>query len=121
MKIPKEAITKAIEGGWRPHNGADYSKHKLVKAHKSVDFYAEKGNTSSRIDVRYAALDPTFWQALCGWDDSYMIENPSDLINSIRIPKWRAKAIAFYDLILTGQPTEQFWADLLTTSNKEIV
>lgn len=53
------------------------------------------------------ALDAPFWQTLgksCGWGMEL-----GDRDNNA----WKHKAMYFYDLILTGQPTDKYWEDLL--------
>jgi len=86
--IPKEAITKAIEGGWS--NDAMY----WVVEEKQRYF-------------ELAALDPDFWRALgkaLGWR-----EDTFDMWGM-----WYFNAQEFQKLILTGGDTEAFWRDLLS-------
>lgn len=92
MQIPKNVIEKAIGGGW---NWFGYYTHadNLAPLHKAE--YAE------------IALDPTFWQALgksLGWD------NRGKHLDHVAF----AYARKFYDLILQGKPTEEFWNLILT-------
>lgn len=102
MNIPKRAIEKAIEGGWK----GDW----YVWAHAPA----------------IIALDPTFWQALCkalGWslfvaykNGQWINENEDNRALSdtpFRLPNWQWKAHGFYDLILQGQSTDTFWEELL--------
>jgi hypothetical protein len=114
--IPKEIILKAIEGGWGVPDGKDatYSKYAYLG-------YSESGLYEKCYDgVFYSfgqiALDPTFWQALgsaFGWGDTEM-ENGNE---PFAVPWYLLHAHRFYDLILTGKDTTQFWSDLL--GNKE--
>ena len=76
--IPKQAIEKAIEGG--------YTEAWI----KDGDVYTEHPHSS-------IVLQATFWQALFpGTRD------------------WLFNAHRFYDIILTGGSTDEFWATLLT-------
>lgn len=97
MNIPKAVIEKAIEGGYEgafinPLNQLEYRKHPAQ-----------------------IALDPLFWQALgkaLEWEEGKKIYNRGIWDRSIR-EIWCENAHRFYDLILTGQPTEPFWDELL--------
>lgn len=107
--IPKEIIEKAIEGGWRPTYLALPHLHNI---HCDYEI----------------ALDRTFWIALgkvLGW--SFQCEDcgakGSDLDEFyctkcqkiVRLKgDWFVFAHRFYDLILTGQNTDEFWQSLLT-------
>lgn len=68
------------------------------------------------------ALDPSFFQALgkaLGWDESdaqkYEMYKMSGGAGNmpVGIYMWHKNAIRFYDLILTGGSTDEFWDDLL--------
>lgn len=96
MTIPREAIDKAISGGWLGGNWDTYN--------------------NGGFDWQHIVLDPTFWQALgkaLGWGTNW---NPT-VENDQYLEEWYDTAHRFYDLILQGQPTNQFWADLGITSN----
>lgn len=109
MNIPKKAIEKAFEGGWRPHNGTDYSGYKIKKVNKRAGYYLEKGNASSFLDLFHTALDLLFWQALCkGWAD---IQNE----DYSWCPAWLYWAGELNTVILTNGDTDKFWADLLAS------
>lgn len=90
--IPKQAIEKAIEGGWQ-HEIKDFAEYALATFNPSG------------IRWQVIALDKTFWQALgkaLGWVPDYALE-----------AGWGHYAHMFYRLIHTGGDTEKFWADLL--------
>ena len=98
--IPKQAIEKAITGGWQP--------------------LSEWGSSWVDIPQERIALDPTFWQALgkaLGWDE----DNTTDMIWTCALcnqecgghSKWLHYSHRFYDLILTSGDTEKFWEELL--------
>jgi hypothetical protein len=90
--IPKQAIEKAIEGGWLEANQPWLQQHLMS-------------------DSYHIALDPSFWQAL---GKALGKENHMEaLAHDWDVPWWRGQALNFYDLILTGDDTEKFWADLL--------
>lgn len=112
MTIPKEIIAKAVEGGW-----------KKQLSRKGIDHYLE-------MDEAHAAvvLDPLFWQALgkaLGWADTFdnvtkgirFNTNGESVMTEVHRGEvvWQHYVHCFYDLILTGQPTEKFWADLLAS------
>lgn len=86
--IPKEAIERAIEGGW-----ADFDP-----------------STSIIYDTGYwqvIALDLRFWKCLgkaLGWDADYKPGNR---------PLWHIQAFEFYDLVLNGYGPDEYWKELL--------
>lgn len=87
--IPKEAIEKAIEGGWEPYK-----------------------TRTTLPNWQITALDPAFWQALgkaLGWPSV----TPGNSVMTQEFPQtWRYHALHFYDLILTGGDTAAFWKSL---------
>jgi hypothetical protein len=105
--IPKQAIEKAIEGGYKIDLA--WFVDLPVYAHAQI------------------IIDPDFWQALgkaLGWlnhcpanIDHKPTTNPLECpecgcsYNGAQI--WKDSAHRFYDLILTGGDTEKFWDDLL--------
>lgn len=103
MTIPREIIEKAIEGGWRNRNLVNPQKYLMAPLRPFG-----VGTALAMYDA-YITLDPTFWIALgkeAGWK--------VDESNKYSVDTWRSVAHIFYDLILTEQSTDQFWADLLT-------
>lgn len=121
MHIPNLAIEKAVAGGWKmpsylsrvdgwrehKHGGYILIWKELTKEEAVVDnkkFATQKVMPRIKQSLSYAeiALDPLFWQALgksCGWDD---------------IGKdYYFYAMQFSYLILTEQPTEGFWEEIL--------
>jgi hypothetical protein len=117
MNIPKEAIEKAIEGGWKKFGDL---KNTALAAHNILAVSLPET----------IALDPTFWQALgknLAWNNDdwetcrqgcqwwFKGEGCShDLRPRQRMPFWRFNALRFYGLILQGQSTDDFWNELLT-------
>lgn len=99
--IPPEILKLAIEGGWKP-NGVDFSvKGNLEWWLKAFDL---------KENWQKVALDPTFWMALGkakGW--------PEKNTNFKLQPKWLVKAYEVVGLILTGQPTEAYWNDIINS------
>ncbi len=96
MNIPKEAIEKAIEGGWREDD---------------ADFINLALSWRNDEDVRWEqiALDPSFWKCLgkaLGWKES---KRWGDGLPDV---PWRDNAHRFYDLILTNTPTDEYWKKL---------
>jgi hypothetical protein len=97
MQIPREAIEKAIEGGWATYKG------------EPIEFYFYD---ECRPKWQEIAFDPSFWQALgqtLNWYGLY-----SDVFGKDAIAAWQRKAHEFYALVLTSRNTEKFWEDLLT-------
>lgn len=127
--IPKQAIEKAVEGGYdsfpfllmtRPYDKVYLDGDKIV-AKKDKDGWNSTANAFLK-DLNYykIALDPTFWQAL------EKVINPHVYTHAIYLnmrgtpmARWQYLAQLFYDLILTEQPTEKFWQELLDTAPTE--
>lgn len=90
--IPREAIQKAIQGGY---GGRFDSPETILASHSQWQL----------------ALSAPFWQALSkalGW-----------VVQSIQDPKptnfqWYHEAHRFYDLILRDKSTAEFWEELLS-------
>lgn len=97
MNIPKEAITKAIEGGWEPRKydlGADCEFNEWM----------------------HFALDPTFWQCLgkaLGWYTPVFNDKHRFSHNHSIYPNWLEVALDFQELILTGGDAKAYWDELL--------
>lgn len=97
MNIPKEIIEKAIEEGWQPSYVRQYWN------------YSTPQTGTQQWELFGIALDPIFWQCLgksLGWFKEWTTR-VGRLNISIRY------AHRFYDLILQGKPTEEFWKQLL--------
>lgn len=87
MTIPKEIIEKAIQGGWSTPTPGKWIENEGWYAH--------------------VALDPSFWQALgksLGWGEGS---------GGIEVWDWHGYARNFYDHILQGHDTDEFWKELL--------
>lgn len=101
--IPKEAIEKAIEGGWR----SEYLNCHIIT---HSDWYITVGDSRFSCKGEPAstvALDPSFWQSLgkaLGWST---MENHQQS---------RREALRYYYLILTRGDTKKFWDELLAQS-----
>lgn len=96
--IPRQTIELTVRHGWKGIRGMTDGRY--LHHH-----------------WQHIALDPTFWQALgkaLGWGNSEILENAEPL------PHWRLRAIGFFDLILTGQPTDKFWSELLSTKEGKV-
>jgi hypothetical protein len=105
--IPKQAIEKAIDGGWL-YLG---SEGKLLR--RGDELRWQHDGFTERIEIAEVVLDPSFWQCLgkaLGWGNYKVSSNPGG-----NVPRWNYEAKRFYDLILTKQSTEAFWADLLSS------
>lgn len=116
--IPKAVIEKAFEGGWRHfEHSAGLAAHNVL----AVSYW------------QIIALDPSFWQALgkalnwgrhlnwCRWETVECEYKSTHLFcphaehgctcrSSIT---WQHRAESFCHIVLTDQPTEQFWEELL--------
>lgn len=115
--ISKQAIKKAIEGGWG--RGKTDIPLELMPL-----FLAEHPEREYQV-----ALDPTFWRALgrvlgwgtcnrdtdvllckrCGASDMYIQAHPDEICGA----DYKQYAHDFYDLVLTGGDTEKFWEEIL--------
>jgi hypothetical protein len=103
MTIPREIIELVIKGGYKMPKPCDFEGTKIVHC-------AE------------IALDPDFWRILGkerGWKRKNVCQGcflkgfaaPKDCDDCV--PEWRQRAAYFFDLVLTGQSTEEFWRELL--------
>jgi|SRR5579871_4920013 len=99
MIIPKAAIEKALEGGWKR---ANYSPGWAP------------ASMAANIVVYQVALDPSFWQALGKALKEGDLKETWP--NGTTYYPWQRIALDFYDLILTGGDTEEFWEELLAKS-----
>lgn len=126
--IPKQAIEKAIEGGWKPKDfeGFNYSARKqevifwkvlprekalphLIPQYERI--LGKPPHMKWSWQFERIALDPLFWQALgkaLGWHDGYVEFAAMGFSN-----EWKLTAHRFYDLILTGGDTEAYWKEIL--------
>jgi hypothetical protein len=119
--IPKTAIEKAIEGGWAHGNSKLWLISSRPDGHARHLFGYETvgGNGQFSMCDSEIALDLLFWSALgkaLGWapDMSMHHFNTTSQWEQYKdIETWKYNATRFYDLILTEQPTEPFWNDLL--------
>lgn len=102
--IPTRVIEKVLESGWR------------TDEKQPAEFFDA---------YEYYILDPAFWQALgksCGWHRCTIISNENDYpiphkhSNSCQVYIMRAQV--FFELILTGGNTEQFWEEILPAISK---
>lgn len=104
MNIPKEIIEKAIEGGWLVEGASK----------ENVEFFKKAGHDRM---WELVALDPTFWASLskaCGWEQEdqnthRLIQLSGSTYFPVGMRQWYKKAHEFYDLILKGKPTEEYW------------
>lgn len=114
MNIPKEIIQKAIEGGWIPRSDKNVRLSERV-----MDGWSFRDLESPKAVVwwmhdKEIALDATFWQALgeaLGWElytPSYEYDGEVSYHAT-----WHEKARQFYDLILQGQSTTDYWNNIL--------
>lgn len=110
----KEAIIKAIEGGYLKQNGANSVS---VEFHKDETYTVEYADSSAchfnfgiENNAAHKFLNPLFWQALSkslGWD-SY--EDPQGK----KYPVWQKEWHRFVDALAEGQTPDQFFTTLLS-------
>jgi hypothetical protein len=91
MLIPREALHKAVQGGWRTYK--DFQFANAMHGPRQFVMLIGKGINGAvtrRVWEEGVALD-------AGWADN---------------------AHKFYDLMLTGQPTDQFWKKTLRSHGR---
>ena len=108
--IPKSAIEKAIEGGWRPNP----ERTTPVTITETQHWFGQSQNLT--LGYAQIALDPLFWQAL-GKALRWAKQVQSVISwHKNEVPTWQNRAHRFYDLILTGGDTEKFWEEILKST-----
>ena len=115
--IPKEAIEKAIEGGWEPvANGGNHPNAIVGDIKNGLQYFLERNGNSFRKHLTEIALDSSFWQSLgkaLGWKLGW---HHTGLDNST-ISNDLYYALIFHTLILTGGDTKAFWDELLKSKS----
>lgn len=129
--ITRQAIEKAIAGGWTGQYPAQFGKPPVAMfAFKlspqsdveEVSRVIHKGGNAYKV-----ALDPSFWQGLgkaLGWEMAkecpcchkeyeYCRCDNCSIQEGGKYIEWQANARGFYDLILTGGDTKAYWQDIL--------
>lgn len=114
----KEAITKAIDGGFNTHKGYKFSSVRWIGGVSGtvidlVDSH-ESGNSYVCVSAEELWLNPLFWQALgkaLNWPDelSYPEGRPET------VSGWLYFWHRFIDHLASGKPAEDFFTALLTT------
>lgn len=113
MTIPPKVIEMAVQGGWKDFRPAITSRYidDTHLAQTMQDFlYADLYNAQ-------LIVDSTFWQALsksCGWSNVATMGAPVKRDMGLGVPIWQGKAHRLLDLILTQQPTEKFWEEIIS-------
>lgn len=102
----KEAISKAIEGGWKPKRTPE---HWLKKIEFLIDYFDGIENLTKE-----AFLDPLFWQCLgkgLGWKDDEYIPGygEPEMVTIMWLHQWHS----FIDHLASGQDAESFFNQLL--------
>lgn len=124
--IPKLAIEKAIEGGWKNIYLPNVPFEVKITESKYLVVTHSNGHEVVVCPIAEIALDPTFWQCLgkmLEWGDSCCHCNEHGFyevyrhqavcgLSSARAP-WQIRAERLYHLILTGGDTHKFWDELL--------
>lgn len=108
MIIPKEAIELAQKGGWL---GVDLPSD--IYFHWSEKRYAGNYRQAAHALI---ALDRDFWIAIGkvkGWSKGFIGSPESERENPALVNVWKVNARRFYNLILSQQPTDTFWTELL--------
>jgi hypothetical protein len=113
MLIPREALEKAVQGGWRTYK--DFQFANAMHGPRQFVMLIGKGINGAvtrRVWEEGVALDAGFWQGLgaaLGWSNRDVGGGYSG---------WADNAHKFYDLMLTGQPTDQFWKKTLSSHGR---
>lgn len=131
MTIPREAILKAIEGGWRPEGTKgniyfDRVERVQVENNDFIIYYHGFSDIDGQIvkgKTQVLACDPSFWQALgksLRWKrvmpSGRNVKDPTKKQFEMMEDEWKWNAHRFYDILLTKQPTDMFWAEILQTN-----
>lgn len=106
----KEAIQKAIEGGWRPKN---WDK-------TDIDDFGFSQETILSHEV--ILLDPLFWQALAkveGWQEKTDRILGTEIGFSPAELTWKYHWHRFIDHLAEGEDAESFFTDLLSNQEKK--
>jgi hypothetical protein len=129
--IPKEAIEKAVEGGWEAFGHCSPTCPEPATFEVSVDglyivFHEDNSIVDYAIDqvvypVERIAFSASFWQCLgkaLGW--ATFVKWDRRLEGIPPVETWRAMASRFVDLVLTGKDTTEFWQELLGKEMKQV-
>jgi hypothetical protein len=101
----KEAIQKAIEGGWKPKGQKSMAKYDL-------GLQKQAAVNRSKFWERYC-LDPLFWQALGkAMGDGNMDCNPYGQDFPMKL--WQYNWHSFIDHLAKGKSADEFFKELLT-------
>ena len=110
--IPKQAVDKAIEGGWTLKAGR-LDNHRPEKENYLDEENQTFHHKGIQIDARLIVLDPSFWQALgkaLGWKSNHSRYDKCPYCSEI---PWKEHAKAFFNLLLTNSDTTPFWEEIL--------
>lgn len=106
----KEAIQKAIEGGYMSADGVSVADG-LTEKNGFWQFFRGKENVGDKI-MEEIVLDPLFWQALgkaLGWPEHNHLKRWGEETNS-----WYAQMHNFIDHLANRGTPESFFTSLLT-------
>ena len=110
--IPKEAVKKAIEKGWK--NYLPFTKRRKETLDQWIAFDLDN-------DWQQIALDPTFWYHLkkainnnkCTCKTPSQAKYGHHISCNAYFPHWERVAHDFLHLILKRNDTKQFWNEIL--------
>lgn len=100
----KEALRKAIEGGWKPRG---------VSMGISNNGWSSFESMISLVQWQEITSDPLFWQCLgksLGWINGYDTENTRGVIYSTY---WLSQWHLFIDHLAEGKDADEFFKELL--------
>jgi len=103
--IPKAAIEKAIERGWK-YNGLEFEGHPDFNDDELAYGWVRTTKGTYTVYRSEIALDPSFWQAVFP-------------VSHYAATYWFDMAQKFSRLILTGGDLEAYWNELLSTPSRE--
>lgn len=109
----KEAIQKAIVGGWVWDK--DMSTRLLEVSNVDISISARNGSWIQMLPYEKLWCDPLFWQSLgkaLGWDTGEHLDwsYPNAPVN---MPMWEWKWHSFINHLIAGKDPEEFFANLL--------
>lgn len=118
----KEAIQKAIEGGYKDIKHAE-RKYDCIDGMRYLTVYFSHSSEAANYDYDEILFDKEFWQSLgkaLGWPDDklayYSLVEIDGEIENGKIPLWHYHWHRFIDHLAEGKEAEKFFTSLLLSN-----